>query len=278
MTPAAQEIAPGEPRTVVIKVGGSLVSDKRSDDHIDHDALRDYAALVAALATARPGRVVFVAGGGALGHGAVRTTDAPGPHALLPLTQATFRVKWAWTQALCAAGVRAMPLQVAALAREDAGGVRTQTAVPAQLLRSGILPVLSGDCIVTADGSLRIMGSDEVPGVMVAEDFAPVRVVTLTDVPGILTGTGHDSPVLRHVDPDEADPAGALFWPTASWDTSDAMRGKVQALAGHARRGAECVITQGDRRARSLLHLFSPMERWPDDVPHTLISRTPAAI
>ncbi|MFI9645583.1 hypothetical protein ACIHAA_04710 [Streptomyces sp. NPDC052040] len=269
----AEALRPDEPRTLVLKVGGSLVSDKQSDDDLDESALRDYAAQIADLARAYPGRVVFVAGGGALGHGAVRDLAERNPDAVLPLTQATFRVKWAWTKAFQAAGQRAMPLQVAALCTEDDNGVSAQTAVVSRLLSEHILPVLSGDCVVTTDGRLRIMGSDHVPGIFVAADLAPVRVVTLTDVPGILTGPAHDSPVLPHLFPDEHVSARDLLWAPAPWDTSDAMHGKLDALVAHARRGAECVIAKGDRDAPDLRHLFSPLALWPQGIPCTVISR-----
>ncbi|MFD5141909.1 hypothetical protein [Streptomyces sp. NPDC058401] len=267
--------APDEPRTVVVKIGGSLVSDKRSDSDLDEAAVRDYAALVTDLARTYPGRVVFVAGGGALGHGAVRDPQAGNPDAVLPLTRATFAVKWAWTQAFQQAGLRALPLQVAAMCTEDGTGLNAQTAVVSGLLNRHVLPVLSGDCILSADGSLRILGSDHVPGILVQEPgLAPVRVVTLTDVPGILTGPTHDSPVLPYLHPDDSASMREFLWPSASWDTSGAMHGKLDALISHARRGAECVIAEGDRKAASLHHLFSPMAKWPTDVPHTLISRS----
>ncbi|MFE5915756.1 hypothetical protein [Streptomyces sp. NPDC056468] len=272
---AAVSPAPtGEPHTLVVKVGGSLVSDKRSDDHLDHAAVRDYAALVADLVRTFPGRTVFVAGGGALGHGAVRDLDTADDFATLGLTRATFAVKWAWTTAFRQAGIRALPLQVAAMCAEDATGAVADLTVVRRLLAEGVLPVLSGDCILTADGGLRIHGSDHVPGLLVERSLAPVRIVTLTDVPGILTGPEPDAPVLARVNPDDPSPAYDLVWRTASWDTSDAMRGKVDAMVAHARRGAECVITRGDRKADSLRHLFAPMSQWPADVPHTLIART----
>lgn len=269
----------GEPRTLVVKVGGSLVSDKRTDDHLDTAAIRAYATLVADLVRTFPGRTVFVAGGGALGHGAVRDLDAADGFAALDLTRATFAVKWAWTAAFREAGIRALPLQVAAMCTDQRSGAVADLTVVRRLLAAGVLPVLSGDCILTADGGLRIYGSDHVPGMLVDGSLGPVRIVTLTDVPGILTGTGPDGPVLPWVSPDDTASAHALVWETAPWDTSDAMRGKVDALAAHARRGAECVITRGDRASASLHHLFAPMDRWPADVPHTLISRTrPASL
>ncbi|WP_107081613.1 aminotransferase class V-fold PLP-dependent enzyme [Streptomyces sp. SBT349] len=266
---------PGAPRTLVVKVGGSLVSDKRTADHLDTAAVRHYATLVADLVRTFPGRTVFVAGGGALGHGAVRDLDAADGFAALELTHATFAVKWAWATAFREAGIRAMPLQVAAMCRDRPEGTAADLGVLRGLLAEDVLPVLSGDCILSAGPRLRIYGSDHVPGMILDEDLAPVRIVTLTDVPGILTGSAPDSPVLPHVSPDDPAAAHALVWESAPWDTSGAMRGKVDAMTAHARRGAECVITRGDRDATSLRHLFAPMSSWPAEVPHTLISRTP---
>ncbi|MFI9626411.1 aminotransferase class V-fold PLP-dependent enzyme [Streptomyces sp. NPDC052042] len=272
-TPARPAVRPGEPRTLVVKVGGSLVSDKRTTDHLDTAAVQHYATLVADLARAFPGRTVFVAGGGALGHGAVRDLDAADGFAGLELTRATFAVKWAWATAFREAGLRAMPLQVAAMCWDRPEGPVADLGLIRGLLAEGVLPVLSGDCILSTGPRLRIYGSDHVPGMIIDEDLAPVRIVTLTDVPGILTGSAPDSPVLPQVNPDDPSAAHALVWESAPWDTSGAMRGKVDAMTAHARRGAECVITRGDRDATSLRHLFAPMPDWPAEVPHTLIAR-----
>jgi isopentenyl phosphate kinase len=93
-------------RFLVLKIGGSLVSDKKGSGHIDDELVGAYAAMVADLARARPGRIVLVAGGGAFGHGAVRHLDPADHFAAIALTEATFRVKWVWTTALRACGAR----------------------------------------------------------------------------------------------------------------------------------------------------------------------------
>ncbi|MFF3301639.1 hypothetical protein [Streptomyces sp. NPDC002908] len=264
----------GAPRTVVVKVGGSLVSDKRTDHDIDEAAVRDYAELVADLVRSHPGRVVFVAGGGALGHSSVRRKEHDGRLALLPLTRATFDVKWVWTEAFRAVGLPAAPLQAMAMYAEGADGPVFQTGVVSRLLTAGVLPVLSGDCVLTADGGLRILGSDHVPGILLDGSFGQVRVVALTDVPGIHTGPGGDSPIVPYLDAADPERAYAYLWPTAEWDTSGAMHGKVEAFISHAGRGAECVIARGDRKAAGLRHLMAPMPEWPQDLPRTLISRS----
>ncbi|MGJ5893348.1 hypothetical protein ACSCBZ_15510 [Streptomyces niveiscabiei] len=287
--------SPDSPDLLVLKVGGSLVSDKRADDGIDADSLAGYARQVAGLVRERPGRVVFVAGGGAFGHGAVRELRADDPFTALELTRATFTVKWAWVNALRDAGVAAMPLQVAALAwdRRPAGrvgdadprtvGAGTGEAVEAdrtvlrKLLDAGAVPVLSGDCVLAADGRLRILGSDHVPGLLLDAGFGRVRIVTLTNVSGVLADGPAGTEVVPFVDPDAPGTAHDLVWESASWDTSDAMHGKLRALTSHARRGGECLIMRGDPDTPTLTHLFAPVAAWPPALPHTLIARrTPA--
>ncbi|OEJ97197.1 amino acid kinase family protein [Streptomyces thermolilacinus] len=273
--------AAGEPGLLVLKVGGSLLSDKRHSGETDHATIDAYASQVAELVTAHPGRIVLVTGGGALCHpvGLRIKAAKDDPYAAVALTEPAFRMRWAWTTALRAHGVRAVPLQTTSMLNELADGTTvTETGVVSRLLAEGALPVLSSDCVVTATGTLRILSSDDVPGVVLDAAVAPgpVRVVALTDVAGIHLARDPDSPVLPHLDPDDLGAVRRLFWDDA-WDATGAMEGKVEALAAHARRGAECVITRGDHRPGGLRHLFAPLDAWPGDVPRTLISRrTPA--
>ncbi|WP_019075327.1 amino acid kinase family protein [Streptomyces hokutonensis] len=264
----------GEPGLLVLKVGGSLLSDKRDTGETDWTAIDDYAGLLADLVAAFPGRVVLVTGGGALCHpvGLRIKAAVDDPYAAVALTEPAFLMRWAWTTRLRARGVRAVPLQVTSLLEERPDGSRVcHGAVVGRLLAEGALPVLSSDCYLTAEGTLRILSSDDVPAVLLDLGAGPVRVVALTDVDGIHTG-GPGSPVLAHLDPDELAAARALFW-TDAWDATGAMEGKVEALADSARRGAECVITRGDRTAADLRHLFAPLADWPRDTPRTLIAR-----
>lgn len=286
--PPAPAASPGrppapdrEPGLLVLKVGGSLLSDKRHSGETDHAAVDEYAAMVAELVAEHPGRIVLVTGGGALCHpvGLRIKAAEDDPYAAVALTEPAFRMRWAWTTALRARGVRAVPLQTTSMLNElPDGTVVTETGVVSRLLAEGALPVLSSDCVVTAAGTLRILSSDDVPGVVLDAAAAPgpVRVVALTDVSGIHLAQDPDSPVLPHLDPDDLTAVRQLFWDDA-WDATGAMEGKVEALAAHARRGAECVITRGDRGPGGLRHLFAPLDAWPHDVPRTLIRRRASA-
>ncbi|WP_438306848.1 aminotransferase class V-fold PLP-dependent enzyme (plasmid) [Streptomyces sp. HUAS TT11] len=276
--------APGDaaadtaPALLVLKIGGSLLSDKRDSARIDHAAFDDYARQVADLVTAHPGQVVLVTGGGALCHpvGLRINASHDDPYAAVALTEPAFRMRWEWTTRLRALGVPAVPLQMTPiLAPRRDGVLDARTDVVRRLLDSGALPVLSSDCALTEEGALRIVSSDEVPDSLLGIVSGPVRVVALTDVAGIHTGTGTDSPVLPWLDPDAPQAARPWFW-TDAWDATGAMEGKVAALAAQARRGAECLITRGDRAAPTLRHLLAPLAEWPRDTPHTLIARRPA--
>lgn len=256
---------------LVIKIGGSLVSDKRAGRHLDTFAVKKYATAVAHIVRRRPGRVIFVAGGGSFGHGAVRDLDPSSAFAAVDLTEATFAVKWAWVTAFREAGLDAVPLQVAAMTLFEGAQTRTDGRVLRQLLDKGALPVLSGDSVLDEQGRLRVLGSDHVPSVAIDVIPGPWRVVTLTDVPGVLLDGPGGTDVLPHVDSRDPSLALAAVWGTAAWDTSDAMAGKLAALIAHARRGAECLVMRGDPDA-DLSHLLLDVDRWSPALLHTRIS------
>ncbi len=256
---------------LVVKIGGSLVSDKQAGRHLDTLAVKKYATAVAHLVRHRPGRVVFVAGGGSFGHGAVRGLDTSSDFAAVDLTEATFAVKWAWVMAFREAGLDAVPLQVAAMTLFEGAGTCTDGRVLRRLLEEGALPVLSGDSVLDESGQLRVLGSDHVPSVVIDVVPGPWRVVTLTDVPGVLLDGPDGKEVLPHVDPHDPSLAFASVWGTAAWDTSGAMAGKLDALTAHARRGAECLIMRGDPDA-DLSHLLVDVDEWSPALLHTRIS------
>ncbi|HZO05921.1 MAG TPA: hypothetical protein VFB52_06005 [Solirubrobacterales bacterium] len=262
-------------KLLVVKVGGSLFSDKRRARTLDETALDAYAAAIAELARLAPGRVVFVSGGGAFGHDAVRVLDPGDPDAALPLTEAVFALKWRWTEALRAHGCRALPLQATSLAYRHDGRLQIHAGAVAGLLADGILPVLSGDAI-GGDGRLEVVGSDRVAGLLLGLAPGAVRVAMLTDVPGVLTDGRGGSRVLREVDPDHPERALAAVWETPAWDTSRSMDGKLAAAIELARGGAECLIMAGEPRPQLLRLLLEPCERWPRSVRYTRISRAAA--
>jgi isopentenyl phosphate kinase len=131
--------------------------------------------------------------------------------------------------------------------------------------------VLSGDCLISADGTLQLFGSDRVPQVLLQCVQPPVRVVALTDTPGVLVRRG-STDVLPSVDPNDPTAAFQVAWSGGQEDTTAGMIGKLEALVEAARMGAECFIMKGHPEARTLAHLLEPIETWPADQPRTRIA------
>ncbi|WP_028647097.1 hypothetical protein [Nocardiopsis sp. CNT312] len=263
---------------LAIKVGGSLFSDKSVENSLDMSAIADYARIVAGLFRENRGRLVFITGGGAPGHGALRGNDGGDPFGCIPLTKALADVRWVWTEALRREGVRALPLQLGAMALlEDDGSFSVRSDVLTRVLDSGALPVLSGDSVLGTDGRLHGLSSDRVPEFLVGTTEAGLRVVSLTDVPGILLDGPDGKDVLSHVDPAFPERAYSALWAKSPWDSTGALRTKLDALLACASAGAECFIMRGSARNTDYDHLFSPFRDWPEDVSYTRIWSPAAA-
>lgn len=261
------------PEYLALKVGGSLFSDKSQEGSLDLAALRAYSRAFARLAARHPGRVTLITGGGAIGHGAIRNDPAAATFPLVGLTQATFSVKWAWTQELLRAGVRALPLQLAACCTLAGDKPVLQPAALLALLEHGVLPVLAGDCLITEDGTLHALSSDRVPEILVDALPGPLRIVTLTDVPGLIVGGPGGSETLARLDARDPGPAYELLWRQSEWDSTGGMRTKLDALVRCALGGAECFILQGDAQLDDLEFLIADeVEDWPAGARYTRIA------
>ncbi|MCY9786610.1 hypothetical protein KIK06_22240 [Nocardiopsis sp. EMB25] len=261
---------------LAIKIGGSLFSDKSVENSLDIPAIADYARIIAKIFHENRGRLVFITGGGAVGHGALRGNDDADPFGCIPLTKALADVRWAWTQALRHEGVRVLPLQLGAMSvlNED-GSFSVRGDVLTKVLDTGSLPVLSGDSVLGADGRLHGLSSDRVPEFLVRALGPGLRVVSLTDVPGILLDGPGGKDVLAHVDPASPERAYSALWAKSPWDTTGALKTKLDALLASASAGAECFIMRGSARGADYDHLFSPFADWPEGVSCTRISSRP---
>jgi isopentenyl phosphate kinase len=257
----------------MLKVGGSLFSDKRTHRHVDEAVIARYARLIGDLAAAARGRLVLVVGGGAHAHETVSSLDRSDPFARTALTDANFTLLTIWSRALRSAGVPTVPLQLAAMCAIDADGLRVHGEGLRRWLEIGALPVICGDCLVGADGELEIFSSDRAAEVLLAAGLGPLRVVALTDVPGVLADGPAGTTVLREIDPDAPDDARGALWEAPPWDISRTMSGKLDALIHCAQQGAECFIMRGAPDAGSLRFLLGPRELWPPGLRYTRIAR-----
>lgn len=213
--------------TTVLKLGGSVVTQKGTPETIDAGALERAAEAVATI----PGRVVVVHGGGSFGHHYAAehgVSSAEGTHddgAVRSIHGAMKRLNEAVVGALVEAGMSALPVHpLSAATRAADGALRLETTPAATMLEERFVPVLHGDAIVHADAGATIVSGDELV-VALSRALDADRVGVCSSVPGVYDADGDVIERIGSFD-DVADAVGA----SDSTDVTGGMAGKVREL------------------------------------------------
>jgi len=218
----------------VLKLGGSLITEKDRIETIDEDALA--AACDAIAAVLEDGVVedlVLVHGAGGFGHHhasvhGVSTTD--GTHdagAVFDVHGSMVRLNHAILSRLHDRDVPAIPVHpLSTSARPDGvdGDLDLSIGSTATLLEEGFVPLLHGDGVATRDAGVTIVSGDELV-VRLADRFAGSRVGLCSTVPGVLDDDGSVIPEIRSFEA-VADVLGG----SDATDVSGGMAAKVREL------------------------------------------------
>ncbi len=213
--------------TRVLKLGGSLVTDKDRVEVIDRTSL---AAACRAIAAADPGDFVLVHGGGGFGHPAASahgiTTEAGTRDraAIRSVTAAMDRLNDGIVEALAGAGVPAVGLAPRGCARKGPEGqLHISTGAVEAWREEGQLPVLFGDLVAHQGRGATVVSGDTL-AVALGDTIGADRLGFCTDVPGVLDAEGAVIPAIR-APADVPDFGGAT-----GTDVSGGMGGKVTKL------------------------------------------------
>ncbi|UTF55140.1 isopentenyl phosphate kinase [Natronosalvus rutilus] len=218
--------------TTVVKLGGSVVTDKDRDETLDADSLETAADAVAtALGSGDVEDLVIVHGGGSFGHvhaseHGVSTTD--GTHdvgAVHAIHGAMKTLDEFVLQRLLERDVPAVPVHPFSVASRDAEGRLDLPTAPVEtMLAEGFVPVLHGDVVSHRGEGVTIVSGDELI-VELATALEAERVGLCSTVPGVLDDTGD---VIERIE-DYAD-VEAVLGTSESTDVTGGMAAKVQAL------------------------------------------------
>jgi isopentenyl phosphate kinase len=245
----------------VLKIGGSLLTDRRRYQRPRLRAIHRFAAAVAKWLTPRRRDVVIVLGGGSFGHNVVHKHELdPGgahrtPAETFELTAALYQLKLLFARAMKRWSVPCMPLQETALFVDRGGMPTLSSACPLEVcFATGYVPLLTGGLIAgEQDSCLRIASSDRIP-LSLCSAFDVRRVAMLTDQPGVLL----DGRVVPRISQEMFESTMALVPAATKLDFTGGMRGKIAAAFELAHMGVETVIAGGSASLESLFSRRPP--------------------
>jgi isopentenyl phosphate kinase len=218
----------------VLKLGGSLITDKNRPETLDDAALAAACdAVASALADGAVDRLVVVHGGGSFGHhhasehGVSTTAGTADAGAVMDIHSAMTELNRAVLNRLHERDVPAVPvhpLSLSARLEGPDGDLDLPLSSTATLLGEGFVPVLHGDGVATAGAGVTVVSGDELV-VELAVGLGARRVGVCSTVPGVLDSDGE---VIPSIDSFEA-VADALGASDAT-DVSGGMAAKVREL------------------------------------------------
>ncbi|WP_313695499.1 isopentenyl phosphate kinase [Halorarum halobium] len=214
--------------TVVLKLGGSVITEKDSPETLDGRALD---ALAAAIAAADVENLVIVHGGGSFGHhhasahGVSTTEGSHDTAAIMDVHGAMTTLNRFVLSRLHEHDVPALPVHpFSAAARDEHATLSMPTDQVGTMLEEGFVPVLHGDGVVHAGEGVTVLSGDELV-THLASALDADRVGVCSTVPGVLDA---EDAVVPEIDSFEevADLLGA----SDATDVSGGMAGKVREL------------------------------------------------
>ncbi|MFB6183016.1 MAG: isopentenyl phosphate kinase [Haloarculaceae archaeon] len=217
--------------TVVLKLGGSVITEKDALETIDERALAAAADAVADAIADGLDDLVVVHGAGSFGHphaarhGASSTDGIRDAAGAVEIHDAMYRLDVAVLERLHDRGVDALPIRPLSVAHRDAGGrVHCPTGAVAAMLAEGFVPVLHGDVVVHEGRGVTILSGDDLVATL-ADRLGADRVGLCSTVPGVLDANGAVVPEIERF----ADVADALGGSDAT-DVTGGMAAKVRTL------------------------------------------------
>ena len=221
----------------ILKLGGSVITDKDSPETVDDDALDSVVSAIADAgvvdgdAAAGPAELIVVHGGGSFGHvhaadhGVSTTEGTHDPAAVTAIHGAMTRLNSVVVDRQQAAGVPAVPVHpLSAAARDADAELSLPTAAVAGLRAEGFVSVLHGDVVAHAEKGVTVLSGDELVTEL-AERLGASRVGLCSTVPGVLDGDGN---VIDSITDFES--VAAALGDSESTDVSGGMAAKVREL------------------------------------------------
>jgi len=242
-------------RVVLVKLGGSLLTDKRRTEAFrpgrTHRAAREIAGSIAGAG----GRVVLGHGAGSFGHAAAARhgigagpVRADGALGIAEVQDRTARLHRLVVAALLRSGVPAYSLAPASFMVARRGTMRLATMAPLLgALESGMVPVVFGDVVTDSDWRAAICSTESaflaIARGLLRRGIEVERAVWVGTTDGVLDGRGR--PIRRIVADRRARYAARHAGASDGTDVTGGMRHRLDAALALARLGIPSWIGDG---------------------------------
>jgi len=236
---------------ILVKLGGSLITDKAQPGSVRRDALDRLAVELREGSASRGGGIILGHGSGSFGHAAARQygfdpSREAQPDAVAATQDAAARLHRHVVSALLAAGVS--PFSIVPGSAFAATGGRAELVagdLPELVLRAGLLPVVYGDVVADRERGATILSTETLFLTLVRHFLAAnrpvVNVLWLGETEGVLDS---EARVLGELDAACRDLPSAVGG-ASGVDVTGGMRHRVETAIEIARLGVPSFIADG---------------------------------
>lgn len=220
---------------IVLKIGGSVITDKGGEEVLRESELRRVAKEIAE----NPVNLVLVHGAGSFGHPQARRWINSGfdPRGILETHQSVAKLNNFFVEALVDEGVDAMPIHPLGFAVLDNGRITVfHLDTVREMIQRGVVPVFHGDVVMDRHQGAAILSGDQIC-VYLAECLGS-RLGVGTNVDGIMIG----GQVVPRLSRDVFDVIKAEVSVSQGVDVTGGMLGKVQELLSLSDKGISAQI------------------------------------
>lgn len=228
--------------TKVLKIGGSILTDKTRGEAARQDEISRVAGEIAA----HPEDLVLVHGAGSFGHIPAKKYGLPwsfSPEGMRVTHDSVARLNDLVVKALSRAGVDSLPLHPLSCLLLSNGRIDSFALGPLKaMLEEGLMPVLHGDVAMDAKRKAGIVSGDQLVSYLAGVLQAEVVAVGC-DVDGVLL-SGKPLAEITRVDLPALE---SVVGGSGGVDVTGGMKGKLQELLDLADMGIDSVIFNAAR-------------------------------
>jgi isopentenyl phosphate kinase len=216
-----------------IKLGGSLITDKRESQHFHAEVTQRAAAEIAHARLARPDLKLLIGhGSGSFGHvAAQKYGTANGVHTpeewlgFAEVATVARRLNGLVTDALADAGLPVMSIQPSASAQCADGKITGMDTAPIHMaLAQGIVPLVYGDVALDSVRGGTIISTETI-FFFLAEHMNPNQIFLLGEVEGVFDPLGT---VIPRITPENLDSISSALGGSHGTDVTGGMASKVR--------------------------------------------------